>query len=75
MLQLARRQRIAQQRKDRPAKILRRRNAIGKQRIEIQVGVVESIQHPLAHRLIQRHQIHHHSRFRVTAPPTRTSTK
>ena len=63
MLQLARRQSILQQIKNRPAKILRRRNAIGKKRIEIQVGMVESVQDSRSHRFIERHKIDHHSRF------------
>ena len=33
--------------------------------IEIQVGVVESLHHPLVHRLIERHHVHHHSCLRV----------
>ena len=65
MLKLARGQRILQQIKDRPAKILRRRHAIGKQRIEIQVGVVEPVEHSRPHHFIQRHQVHHHSRLRI----------
>ena len=65
MLQIACGQRTAQQIKDRRAKILGRRHAIGKQRIEIQVGVVESIQYLRPHRSVELYQINNHSRLRV----------
>ncbi len=63
MLQLARRQFILQQIKNRLAKILRRRNAIGKKRIEVQVGVIEPIQHSRPHRSSSATRFNHHSRF------------
>ena len=66
MLQFARGQRIVQQIKDRRAEILRRRHAIGEQRIEIQVGVVETIQHLRSATVLSScHQINDHSRLRI----------
>src|SRR4249919_3011916 len=45
MLQLRRRERSIEKLVDRLAKILRCRHGPGKQRIEIQVGVIETIKH------------------------------
>jgi len=52
---------VPQQVEDGPTKILGRRHPIYKERIEIEIDVIETIDHFSLHCLIQRNQIHNHA--------------